>query len=47
MPGDGSNLSPATPVLTRLPAPLDRSCSTHEDVRLSAGTRVSQLFSQG
>lgn len=31
----------------RLPTPIDRSCSTLEDVRLSAGALVSQLFSKG
>jgi hypothetical protein len=31
----------------RLPAPIDRAWSTLEDVRVSAGTRVSQRFSKG
>jgi hypothetical protein len=31
----------------RLPAPIDRAWSTLEDVRVSAGTLVSQRFSKG
>jgi hypothetical protein len=31
----------------RLPAPIDRAWSPLEDVRVRAGTRVSQRFSKG
>jgi hypothetical protein len=33
--------------LRRLPSPIDCAWSTLEDVRVSAGTRVSQRFSRG
>jgi hypothetical protein len=38
---------PRAELSRRLPAPIDRAWSTLEDVRVSAGTLVSQRFSKG